>query len=119
MTPRAKRGHHARTEVSGQILGNRIFVQMRTGASADNPLRLYLDGTDSAQLPGGVPMMLELFAGPIDPDSEPRAYVEGGEVPEDKVFEITRIEWQATTHGDSSGSGGMRIEVAGEQVASI
>jgi len=102
-----------------RIQSNRILVQMRTGAGGGNPVRVFLDESVNAYLDETSTEMLELFTGPIDMKMPSRAYVEGGDVPPGKVFEIDLIEWRATTHGDSNGRGGLRIEVAGEEIVKV
>ena len=94
-----------------------VEVQMRNGAGGGNPQRAFLDATvtrvdDLSDEP------LDLIA-PISIDEDSRPWIRGGAIPDGKVWRLTRVEYRARTHGDSNGSGGLRIQIGEETIAAV
>ncbi len=90
-------------------------LQLRGGAGGGNPNRAFLDGTTNAYVDWVAPDLIDMD-GPVSSWEDCRAYVEGGYVPEGKVFVVNSVRYTARADGDSNGPGRFRLVVGGYEV---
>lgn len=94
----------------------RVVLQARAGAGGGNPNRIDLSGKRNAHVE-------RIESQPLDLATPPRlrdpslVYCEGGRVPAGQAFVVTRATWSGTTKGDTNGQGGLRLVIAGQEIA--
>ncbi len=95
-----------------------VRIRMRGGAGGGNPRRVFLDGSKNAYLDDLVQAPFET-EGVIGIKERSRAYLEGGLIPWGQVWVVTRVEYTATTAGDSNGPGGFTLRLGGKTIVRL
>lgn len=95
----------------------RAVLQLRAGAQGGNTSTLDLLGRES-RVEHVRAERLDLAVPPRMSDPS-EAFVEGGSVPEGKVFVITHVTWYGSAAGDTNGGGLVALRVGDVQVLSV
>lgn len=98
-----------------KIENGTVRIQLRGGACGGNPNQVFIDGSKNVYVREVVASPLDLD-GEIDIQEPHRAWVDGGLIPRGKSWRVRRIDYSASTVGDSNGPGGFRIELGGVEV---
>jgi RNA polymerase sigma-70 factor (ECF subfamily) len=107
-----------REEVRAQreLRAPRVWLQVRTGARGGNPNRIDMSGNAMSYIQRIEGWPLDVTSH-VDSKEESRAYVEGGFVPQSRVFVVTRVTYSGSARGDSNGPGGFRLVLGGQALA--
>lgn len=94
----------------------RVWLQLRSGANGGNPNRIDMSGCAIGYVKRIESWPLDVVSS-VETKEASRAYVEGGFVPADRVFVVTRVTYSGSAHGDSNGAGGFRLVLGGQTLA--
>lgn len=94
----------------------RVHLQARAQMKGGNPNAIDMTGFANAYVDHRDVFPFDAFA-PIAKDERSRVYCEGGFVPPDRTFVVTRVTWSGFARGDSNGSGGFHLVVGGKVLA--
>jgi RNA polymerase sigma factor (sigma-70 family) len=95
-----------------------VWLQLRGGAGGGNPRHLDVAGEDNGRVDVRATAPIDV-ATPATTQEQCQAYAEAGTVPVGSTFVVTRIDYRGGNPGDSNGSGGFRIVVAGDAVVDL
>jgi hypothetical protein len=93
----------------------RVVLQVRCGAMGGNPGRIDMAGSPMAYIDRVQFAPLDLVTPPSIEDHA-LAYFEGGHVPDDQKFVVTRVTWRGLAMGDSNGHGYLRVVLGGKKL---
>jgi hypothetical protein len=95
-----------------------VRIQIRAGAAGGNPSRVYMDGNMGACLDKRSPTPLDMKTAPNIRD-DCVCYVEGGFIPDGKIFIVERIDFKADVLADSNRGGEFILNVGPYRIAHI
>lgn len=96
------------------LRGPHVVLQVRGGAGG-NPNRIDMAGECWKYIYQVSPRPLDLIT-PIDTREKSVAYFEGGFIPEDKVFVVTRVRYSGIQREDSRRDGEFKVVLQGETI---
>jgi len=95
-----------------------VRIEIRAGAGGGNANRVFMDGTYNARIDEQSLIPLDLSYAPVM--KEPTVcYVEGGFIPDGKIWVVETITFEARADGDSNGPGEFSLRVGPFPIAHI